>query len=351
MSARTESPPPTTVNASVRRDGLARPPSSRRRSAATRRRPSGRSRRRCARRGSARRSARASPARCRGRASRPGRSSYGVTRRLGIRLERRRGYDVGRELRVEVERVLVAQLLGHLAADEHGVRAPPRLAEHADLVVDLRAAGDEHERSLDLSEQPAERLELALEQEAGVGGQEMRDALGRGVRTVRRAERVVDVEVAALGELAREALVVRRLARVEARVLEHVDALVGQSSSRSRAATGAIAYFARSSSSSAGRDASRRAPPPRPARARAAASAATRGCGCRRRHGRPRAARSGRSGPGRSCPRRRRREPSAGRAPLLPTPRRQPAASRRSSPRGRRAGSCSPTRCRTRRRP
>ncbi len=43
-----------------------------------------------------------------------------------------------------------------------------------------------------------------------------------------RAEGVVHVEVAAVGELAREALVVRRLAGVEARVLEHVDALVRQ---------------------------------------------------------------------------------------------------------------------------
>ncbi len=45
---------------------------------------------------------------------------------------------------------------------------------------------------------------------------------------MRRAERVVDVEVAALGELAREAGVVLRLARVEARVLEHVDPVVRQ---------------------------------------------------------------------------------------------------------------------------
>ena len=65
---------------------------------------------------------------------------------------------------------------------------------------------------------------------------------------MRRAERVVDVEVAAVGELACEALVVLRLAGVEARVLEHVDAVVAAASSRSRAATGAIAYFARSSS-------------------------------------------------------------------------------------------------------
>jgi hypothetical protein len=54
------------------------------------------------------------------------------------------------------------------------------------------------------------------------------------MRAMHRAERVVDIEVAAVGELAREALVVRRLARVEARVLEHVDALVRQEFSQPR---------------------------------------------------------------------------------------------------------------------
>src|SRR6266536_6429792 len=43
-----------------------------------------------------------------------------------------------------------------------------------------------------------------------------------------RAEGVVHVEVAPRGQLAREALVVLRLSRVEASVLEYPDALVGQ---------------------------------------------------------------------------------------------------------------------------
>ena len=65
---------------------------------------------------------------------------------------------------------------------------------------------------------------------------------------MRRAEGVVDVEVAAVGELAREALVVRRLARVEARVLEHVGRARRAAALAAALATGAIAYFARSSS-------------------------------------------------------------------------------------------------------
>ena len=48
------------------------------------------------------------------------------------------------------------------------------------------------------------------------------------------AERVVDVEVAAVGELAGVALVVLRLARVEARVLEHVDPVVREQLAQAR---------------------------------------------------------------------------------------------------------------------
>ena len=140
---------------------------------------------------------------------------------------------------------------------------PPRLLEHAELVLDLRAAGDEHERPLDLAEQAAEMLELVQQQQARVGGQQVRDGLGRGVRAVGRAEGVVHVEVAACGELAREALVVLRLARVEARVLEHVDPLV-RAGARAAAPRPAPSRTSRGPPpSSAGRGASRRGPRPR----------------------------------------------------------------------------------------
>src|SRR5581483_7677998 len=66
------------------------------------------------------------------------------------------------------------------------------------------------------------------QEQAGVGRKQMRDRLGRGVRAVRGAECVVDVDVAAVRELACEARVVLRLPRVEARVLEHAYARVGQ---------------------------------------------------------------------------------------------------------------------------
>ena len=168
---------------------------------------------------------------------------------------------------------------------------PPRLLQDAELVLDLRAAGDEHERPLDLAEQAAEMLELGEQQQSGVGRQQVRDGLGRGVRAVRRAERVVDVEVAAVGELAREALVVLRLARVEARVLEHVDALVRQELSQPRRdrrhrVLRAVLLRLRPAEMRADAHLGRAAP-----RAAARASAARRGCACRRRRARPRAAR------------------------------------------------------------
>ena len=66
-------------------------------------------------------------------------------------------------------------------------------------------------------------FELGLHGAAGGGGQQPRDAFGRGMGAMGGGEGVVDVDVAkarhALGEL----LVVLLLARMEAGVLEHDD--------------------------------------------------------------------------------------------------------------------------------
>ena len=84
--------------------------------------------------------------------------------------------DVGRELHLEVERVLDAELLGHLPADQHGVRLAAEVLQDAELVIHFRAAADEHEGPLDVTEQPAEMLELAEQQQSGVRRQQPRDA-------------------------------------------------------------------------------------------------------------------------------------------------------------------------------
>ena len=175
-----------------------------------------------------------------------GTSSNGDDLRLRIGLERRRGDDVGRQLDGEVERVLVADLLGHLAADQHRVGAAAEVLQHAELVLDLGAAGDEHERALDLAEQLAELLELRSQQQPGVGGQQVRDALGRRVRAVRGAERVVDVDVAAAASSRANSgsfFVSRGLKRVFSSTRIAFVAAAARAAAR---ATGAIAY-ARSS--------------------------------------------------------------------------------------------------------
>ena len=73
-------------------------------------------------------------------------------------------------------------------------------------------------------ERIAEVVELLLHEETGHRRREvLGDAGGAGVRAMRRAERVVHVEVAELGERAGQALVVRLLTAEKARVLEQQD--------------------------------------------------------------------------------------------------------------------------------
>ena len=71
-----------------------------------------------------------------------------------------------------------------------------------------------------VSRRSRERCDLALHQQPGVGRQELGDADGRGVRAVGGPERVVDVHVGVGRELRRERRVVRLLLGVEAQVLE-----------------------------------------------------------------------------------------------------------------------------------
>ena len=111
--------------------------------------------------------------------------------------------------------------VGHRAADQHLIDPIEQVVEHADLVGDLGAADDRHERPLDVAQQLAEELHLALHQEAHpLGGDELGDAGRGGVRAVRGAEGVVDVDVGVAGELPRERLVVGLFGRGEAQVLQ-----------------------------------------------------------------------------------------------------------------------------------
>ncbi len=118
--------------------------------------------------------------------------------------------------------------VAHRAADEDRVGDLEEGVDDADLVGHLGAADDRHERAAGIVEDPRQRLDLALQQAAGGRVVDvLDDADGRGVRAVRGAERVVDVEVRERAEARRQLGVVLRLARLEADVLEHHDVAVG----------------------------------------------------------------------------------------------------------------------------
>src|SRR3954452_20441161 len=114
----------------------------------------------------------------------------------------------------------------HRPADQDGVGLLQERLEHADLVGHLGTADDRHQRPPRLGEDAGERLHLALQQPPRGRRQQVRDALGGGVRAVCRPERVVDVDVGerrvAGGELGR----VLRLTLEEAHVLDHHDVRV-----------------------------------------------------------------------------------------------------------------------------
>ena len=107
------------------------------------------------------------------------------------------------------------------------VGAVEERVEHADLVGHLGAADDRHQRPLRFLEDPVQRRDLALDQPSRGRRQQVRHRLGRGVRAVRGAEGVVDVDVGERGVALGQLGVVLRLPRLVADVLEHHDFDVG----------------------------------------------------------------------------------------------------------------------------
>ena len=108
----------------------------------------------------------------------------------------------------------------HAAADDERLALVDERVDDLDLIGDLRAAEDGDEGTLRVLEHARERGHLALHEVARVRRKQRRDASCRGMRAMRRAERVVDVGVAELGELLAKRRVVLLLALVEAQVLE-----------------------------------------------------------------------------------------------------------------------------------
>ena len=92
--------------------------------------------------------------------------------------------------------------------------------DDTELVAHLRPAENRDEGPLWRGEQSTENLDLACQQPTRGRRQHERRSDDRRVRPVRGAERVVDVDVAQLGQVRGERRIVRFLAGVEAQVLD-----------------------------------------------------------------------------------------------------------------------------------
>ncbi len=110
--------------------------------------------------------------------------------------------------------------VGHRAADRQPVDLARHEFEEIELGRDLGAADQRDDRVRWVFEGGAERLQFGLHVLPRRRRQEVRQRRDRGVRAVRRRERVIDIEVAERRQLLREAGVVLFLLRVEAQVFQ-----------------------------------------------------------------------------------------------------------------------------------
>ena len=113
--------------------------------------------------------------------------------------------------------------VGHAAADDQRIDLFHEVHQQIELGRDLCAADDGDDRALGIAEALLQRLEFGLHGAAGIGGQEIGEALGRAMGAVRGGEGVVDEDVAIGGELFGEGAVVLLLALVEAGVFQQRD--------------------------------------------------------------------------------------------------------------------------------
>jgi len=103
----------------------------------------------------------------------------------------------------DIDALRMQEGVGHAAADDQHIDLADEIGQEVELGRDLGAAHDRSERALRRFQRLAERFELGLHAASRVGREQVPQAFGRGVRAVRRAERVVHVHVAQARERAR----------------------------------------------------------------------------------------------------------------------------------------------------
>ena len=116
--------------------------------------------------------------------------------------------------------------VGHAAADDQRIDFRHEVFEQVDLGRDFGATDDRDHRLGRRVQRLAERIELGLHGAAGIGGQLVAEALGRGVRAVRGRERVVDPDVAELCQFGDERRIVLLFLFMEAGILQAQDVAV-----------------------------------------------------------------------------------------------------------------------------
>ena len=141
--------------------------------------------------------------------------------------------EIGQKLLRQIDFVVLDQRLtrgltlrfqervSHGAADQQAVDDLAEVLDHFDLVGDLGAAQNRHAWPRRIARRHAEILQFLLHQQSGgVHGHELDHAFGGGVRAMRGAEGVVDVDVAQRGEFFGEGRVVLFFLGMEAQVLQ-----------------------------------------------------------------------------------------------------------------------------------
>src|SRR5579862_109035 len=112
----------------------------------------------------------------------------------------------------------------HRAADEQAIHFRKEGLDDIDLAGDLCATQDRYERSRWVVERATEIVELTLHQEAGNGRAKMTGhPFGGCMGAMRRAERIVDEEIAELSKLAGQGVIVLFFAWEKARILDEQD--------------------------------------------------------------------------------------------------------------------------------